>query len=193
MPIGSFNLLQKQQIKKLMATTKWAIDPTHSEIGFKVKHMMFTNVSGKFGTYDATITTEDENFENAKIDFSADINSVNTHNADRDTHLKSADFFDADNHPKLSFKASSFSKIDDHNYTLAGDLSLRGVTKPVQFPVEFSGLMKDPWGNTKAGLNISGKINRKDWGLNWNAALETGGLLVSDEVRLQIELQLAKV
>lgn len=193
MPIESFNLLQKQQIKKLMATTKWAIDPTHSEIGFKVKHMMFTNVSGKFGTYDATITTEDENFENAKIDFSADINSVNTHNADRDTHLKSADFFDADNHPKLSFKASSFSKIDDHNYTLAGDLSLRGVTKPVQFPVEFSGLMKDPWGNTKAGLNISGKINRKDWGLNWNAALETGGLLVSDEVRLQIELQLAKV
>lgn len=176
-----------------MATTKWAIDPTHSEIGFKVKHMMFTNVSGKFETYDATIATEDENFENAKIEFSAEINSINTHNTDRDTHLKSADFFDADNHPRLTFKASSFSKIDDHNYTLAGDLSLRGVTKPVQFPVEFSGLMKDPWGNTKAGLNISGKINRKDWGLNWNAALETGGLLVSEEVRLQIELQLVKL
>ncbi|PRZ25094.1 YceI family protein [Flavobacterium granuli] len=176
-----------------MATTKWAIDPTHSEIGFKIKHMMFTNVSGKFENYDATITTEDDNFENAKMEFSADINSINTHNADRDTHLKSADFFDADNYPKLTFKSSSFSKTDEHNYTLTGDLSLRGITKSVQFPVEFSGLMKDPWGNTKAGLNISGKINRKDWGLNWNSALETGGVLVSEEVRLHIELQLVKL
>jgi len=175
-----------------MATTKWAIDPTHSEIGFKVKHMMFTNVSGKFNTYDATITTEDNNFENTAIEFSADINSIDTHNPDRDTHLKSADFFDADHHPKLTFKAASFTKIDNHNYILAGDLSLRGVTKSVKFPVEFSGLMKDPWGNTKVGLNISGKINRKDWGLNWNSALETGGVLVSEEVRLDIELQLVK-
>ena len=175
-----------------MATTKWAIDPTHSEIGFKVKHMMFTNVSGKFGTYEATIATEDDNFENASIEFSADINSIDTNNADRDNHLKSADFFDADNHPKLTFKASSFTKIDGHNYELTGDLSIKGVTKTVKFPVEFSGLMKDPWGNTKAGLNIDGKINRKDWGLNWNSALETGGVLVGEEVKLNIELQLAK-
>ena len=174
-----------------MATTKWAIDPTHSEIGFKVKHMMFTNVSGKFGTYDATIETEDDNFENASIEFSADINSISTNNVDRDNHLKSADFFDADNHPKLTFKASSFTKKDG-DYELAGDLTLRGVTKSVKFPVEFSGLMKDPWGNTKAGLNIYGKINRKDWGLNWNSALETGGVLVGEEVKLNIELQLAK-
>lgn len=175
-----------------MATTKWAIDPAHSEIGFKVKHMMFTNVSGKFEAFDATIVTEDDNFENASIGFSAEINSIDTHNTDRDNHLKSADFFDADNHPKLTFKASSFTKTDDHNYELAGDLSLRGVTKSVKFPVEFSGLMKDPWGNTKVGLNISGKINRKDWGLNWNSALETGGVLVSEEVLLDIELQLIK-
>jgi len=175
-----------------MATTKWAIDPTHSEIGFKVKHMMFTNVSGKFGTYDATIVTDDDNFENASMEFSADINSIDTNNTDRDNHLKSADFFDADNHPKLTFKASSFTKIDDHNYELIGDLSIKGVTKTVKFPVEFSGLMKDPWGNTKAGLNIDGKINRKDWELNWNSALETGGVLVGEEVKLNIELQLAK-
>ena len=175
-----------------MAITKWAIDPTHSEIGFKVKHMMFTNVSGKFGTYDATIVTDDDNFENASMEFSADINSINTNNADRDNHLKSADFFDADNHPKLTFKASSFTKIDNHNYELTGDLSIKGVTKTVKFPVEFSGLMKDPWGNTKAGLNIDGKINRKDWGLNWNSALETGGVLVGEEVKLNIEVQLAK-
>jgi polyisoprenoid-binding protein YceI len=177
---------------KIMATTKWAIDPTHSEIGFKVKHMMFTNVSGKFGTYDATIVTDDDNFENASMEFSADINSIDTNNADRDNHLKSADFFDGDNHPKLTFKASKFTKIDGHNYELTGDLSIKGVTKTVKFPVEFSGLMKDPWGNTKAGLNIDGKINRKDWGLNWNSALETGGVLVGEEVKLNIELQLAK-
>ena len=175
-----------------MATTKWAIDPTHSEIGFKVKHMMFTNVSGKFENYDATITTDGDNFENTSISFSADVNSVDTRNADRDNHLKSADFFDVENHPKLTFKASSFTKVDDNNYELSGDLSLRGVTKFVKLPVEFSGLMKDPWGNTKAGLNISGKISRKDWGLNWNSALETGGVLVSDDVRLNIELQLVK-
>ena len=175
-----------------MATTKWAIDPTHSEIGFKVKHMMFTNVSGTFGTYDATITTEDDNFENADIEFSADINSINTNNTDRDNHLKSGDFFDAENQPKLTFKATSFTKYGA-DYELTGDLTLKGVTKSVKFPAEFSGLMKDPWGNTKAGLNISGKINRKDWGLNYNAALETGGVLISEDVRLNIELQLIKL
>lgn len=174
-----------------MATTKWTIDSTHSEIGFKVKHMMFTNVSGKFDSYEATITTDEDNFENASIEFSAGINSINTNNTDRDNHLKSGDFFDVENHPKLTFKATSFTK-DGDDYELVGDLSLRGVTKSVKLATEFSGLMKDPWGNTKAGLNISGKINRKDWGLNWNSALEAGGVLVGEEVRLNIELQLIK-
>jgi polyisoprenoid-binding protein YceI len=172
-----------------MATTKWTIDSTHSEIGFKVKHMMFTNVSGKFDSYEATIITDGDNFENASIEFSADINSINSNNADRDNHLKSGDFFDVENHPKLTFKATSFTKKGD-DFELVGDLTLRGVTKPVKLEAEFSGLMKDPWGNTKAGLNISGKINRKDWGLNWNSALEAGGVLVGEEVRLNIELQL---
>lgn len=175
-----------------MATTKWAIDPTHSEIGFKVKHMMFTNVSGSFGTYAADITTEDDDFTKSNISFSADVASINTNNTDRDNHLKSADFFDAENHPKLTFVSTSFTKVDEENYELIGELSLHGTTKTVKLPAEFSGLMKDPWGNTKAGLNISGKINRKDWGLNWNSALETGGVLVSEEVRLNIELQLLK-
>ncbi|MEO7977506.1 YceI family protein [Flavobacterium sp.] len=175
-----------------MATTKWAIDPTHSEIGFKVKHMMFTNVSGKFLTYDATITTEGDDFENAAIEFSGDIASIDTANADRDGHLKSADFFDAENHPKLTFKASSFKKINDEKYEITGDLNIRGIAKTVTFPVEFSGILTDPWGNTKVGLSIEGKINRKDWGLNWNSALETGGVLVGEEVKLNIELQFAK-
>jgi len=175
-----------------MATTKWVIDPTHSEVGFKVKHMMFTNVSGEFQTYEADITTEDDDFTKSNISFTADIASINTNNADRDGHLKSADFFDAANYPKLTFVSTSFTKIDDENYEIAGELSLHGVTKAVKLPAEFSGLMKDPWGNTKAGLNISGKINRKDWGLNWNSALETGGVLVSEDVKLNIELQLLK-
>jgi len=175
-----------------MATTKWTIDSTHSEIGFKVKHMMFTNVSGKFDSYEATIITDEDNFENASIEFSADINSINSNNADRDNHLKSGDFFDVENHPKLTFKATSFTKKGD-DFELVGDLTLRGVTKPVKLEAEFSGLMKDPWGNTKAGLNITGKINRKEWGLNYNAALETGGVLISEDVRLNIELQLIKL
>ena len=174
-----------------MATTKWAIDPTHSEIGFKVKHMMFTNVSGTFAAYDATITTEDDNFENANFEFSANIDSISTNNTDRDNHLKSADFFDADNFPKLTFKASSFTK-DGDDYEITGDLSIKEVTKPVKFPVEFSGLMKDPWGNTKAGFSFDGKISRKDFGLNWNTVLETGGVMVSDEVKIAGELQFVK-
>lgn len=174
-----------------MATTKWSIDSTHSEVGFKVKHMMFTNVSGKFKTYDAEITTEDDDFTKSEISFSADINSIDTNNTDRDNHLKSADFFDAENHPKLTFKSLSLTKSGDE-YQLTGELTLHGITKTVKLDAEVSGLLKDPWGNTKVAMNISGKINRKDWGLNWNSALETGGVLVGEDVKLNIELQLLK-
>ena len=175
-----------------MATTTWTIDSTHSEIGFKVKHMMFTNVSGKFDAYEGTIETEENDFTTAKISFSADIASIDTRNTDRDNHLKSGDFFDVENHPKLTFTGKSFNKINDHNYELTGDLTIKGISKEVKLPVEFSGLMQDPWGNTKVGLNIETKINRKDWGLNWNATLETGGVLVGEEVKLIIDLQLMK-
>ena len=171
-----------------MATTKWTIDPTHSEVGFKVKHMMFTNVSGQFDTYDATITTEDFDFTTSKIEFSANIDSINTGNSDRDNHLKSADFFDAEKNPKLTFVSSSLvKKGDDHELT--GELTINGITKTVKLETEVSGLLKDPWGNTKVGLNATGKINRTDFGLTWNSALETGGVLVSEEVKLNIELQ----
>jgi len=172
--------------------TKWKIDPTHSEIGFKVKHMMFTNVSGQFERYDGSFLTDGDNFENAEIEFSADVESINTGSADRDNHLRSADFFDAEKHPKLTFKSSSVTKKNDGEYEISGDLSLHGVTKFVRLDAEFGGLMTDPWGNSKAAWILSGKINRKDWGLNWNSALETGGVLVSEEVRLNIEVQLIK-
>ncbi|MEO6734569.1 MAG: YceI family protein [Ferruginibacter sp.] len=172
--------------------TTWAIDPTHSEIGFKVKHMMFTNVSGKIVKYDATIETNGDDFSNATINFSGDINSLTTGNADRDTHLLSLDFFDAEHFQKIVFKATGFSKVDEGEYELTGDLTLLGITKEIKLAVEYSGLMKDPWGNIKAAFNITGKINRKDWGLTWNAALDAGGVLVSDEVKINAEVQLVK-
>lgn len=172
-----------------MSTTKWVIDPSHSEIGFKVKHMMFTNVSGKFSKFDATIEVEDSNLENSKIEFTGAIDSITTGNADRDTHLLSADFFDAPQFPEIKFSATSVTKINEGEYVLVGNLTLHGITKSVELAAEYGGLMKDPWGNTKMALALEGKINRKDWGLNWNSALETGGVLVSEEVRLNIELQ----
>lgn len=175
-----------------MSTTKWVLDPTHSEIGFKVKHMMFTNVSGKFDTFEATVETDGDDFTTSKIEFSADTASINTGNADRDNHLRSADFFDAAEFPKTTFKAGGFVKKSGDDYTLTGELTLHGVTRTVTLDAEFGGLLQDPWGNTKAAFSINGKVNRKDWGLNWNAALETGGLLVSEEVRFAIELQFVK-
>ncbi len=175
-----------------MSTTKWVIDPTHSEIGFKVKHMMFTNVSGQFTKFTAEAETEGDSFDNARFSFSGDIDSISTGNADRDGHLLSADFFDAAQHPKLSFESTAFTKKNEGEYALTGNLTVRGVSKPVTLDVEFGGVAKDPWGNTKAGFSITGKLNRKDWGLTWNSALETGGVLVGEEVKLTIELQFVK-
>jgi polyisoprenoid-binding protein YceI len=172
--------------------TKWNLDPSHSEIGFKVKHMMITNVSGSFEKFDSQVETEDSDFTTAKIQFTADISSITTANKDRDNHLKSPDFFDAANFPQLKFVSTKLEKKDDENYVLQGNLTIRDVTKPVKFNVEFGGIGKDPWGNEKAGFTITGKINRTDYKLNWNAALETGGVLVSEEVRLQAEVQLVK-
>lgn len=176
----------------MSVNTKWAIDPTHSEIGFKVKHMMFTNVSGKFTRFNTEIETEDDDFSKSKIRFEADIDSVSTGNTDRDGHLLSPDFFDAAQHPKLSFEGTSFTQTGDGEYELAGDLTLHGVTKPVTLAAEYSGLMKDPWGNIKAGFSINGKINRKEWGLAYNAVLDNGGILLSEDVRLNLEIQLVK-
>jgi polyisoprenoid-binding protein YceI len=175
-----------------MATTKWNLDATHSEIGFKVKHMMITNVSGSFGKFDVQTETNGDDFSTAKIKFTADLNSINTANTDRDNHLKSPDFFDAEKFPELKFESTKVEKKDDENYILHGNLTIKGVTKPVKLDAEFGGIGKDPWGNQKAGFSLTGKIKRTDWNLNWNAALETGGVLVSEEVKLHAEIQITK-
>jgi polyisoprenoid-binding protein YceI len=175
-----------------ITTTKWNLDTAHSEIGFKVKHMMITNVSGTFGQFEVNAETEGDNFETAKIVFQANVDSINTGSADRDGHLKSPDFFDVSKYPVLKFVSSRLEKKDDQEYLLHGNLTIKDVTKPVTLAVEYGGIGTDPWGNVKAGFSIIGKIKRTDFGLNWNAALETGGVLVSEEVKLIAEVQLIR-
>lgn len=174
-----------------MATTKWALDPTHSELQFKVKHLMITTVTGSMKSITAELTSEGDDFHNAHVSFEADLNSLDTGNTDRDNHLKSGDFFDAEQFPKISFSSTSIEK-DGDDLDVKGDLTIKGITKPAKFSVEFGGIATDPWGNTKAGFTLSGKINRTEFGLTWNAALETGGVMVSEDVRLLGELQFVK-
>ena len=173
--------------------TKWVIDPVHSEIAFKVKHLMITNVKGVFKEFEASIYTTGDDFMTAEVDFWMDPGSVDTGSADRDAHLKGADFFDVDNHKEITFVANTYEKVDaDSSYELYGDLTIKGITKRIKLDVEFGGVVKDPWGNEKAGFSINGKINRKDWGLVWNAGLEAGGVLVGDDVKISCEVQLLK-
>ena len=174
------------------ATTKWAIDAAHSEIGFKVKHLMITNVAGKFDKFEGSIESNGQDFSNAKINFTAEIASVNTGQPQRDGHLQSPDFFDAAQFPQLKFASTGFAKASDDKYVLTGDLTMRDVTKPVKLDVEFSGIAKDLHSNTKAGFAITGKINRTQWGLNFNAPLEAGGVVLGEEIKLNIEVQLLK-
>jgi len=177
---------------KTSTKTKWTLDPTHSELVFKVRHMMITNVKGEFRKFDASIVSDGADFTKSSIDVTIDAASSFTNEDKRDGHLKSADFFDVENYPTLSFQGKSFKKEDDDEYKLTGILTIKGVSKEVELDVEFGGINKDPWGNEKAGFSVEGKINRKDFGLNWNAALETGGVLVSEEVKISAEVQFVK-
>lgn len=177
-----------------MGKTKWTIDPSHSEIEFKVKHLMITTVTGNFREFSSEVETDGDDFTSANILFEAKTASVFTNADQRDAHLKSADFFDSEKYPVLTFRSKSLTKGEsDEGYKLKGELTIRDVTKPVTLDVELGGIGKDPWGNTKAGFSLTGKINRKDWGLNWNAALESGGVLVSDDVRIFCEVQYQKI
>jgi polyisoprenoid-binding protein YceI len=172
--------------------TKWVLDPTHSENNFKVKHLMISNVKGEFRKFTAEINAIGTDFANASILANIDASSIFTNEDNRDNHLKSADFFDTENYPELTFVGTSFEKTGGDEFTLTGDLTIKGTTKPVTLDVEFGGINKDPYGNEKAAFSLTGKINRKDWGLNWNAALETGGVLVSEEVKISAEMQFVK-
>ena len=174
-----------------LTTTKWGIDATHSEVQFKVKHLVIATVTGFFKKFSGSVETDREDFEGAKVNFSIEANSIETNMPDRDAHLRSADFFAAAEYPTLDF-AGTLKQVKDARYTLNGNLTIRGISKPVALDVEFGGTMVDPWGNTKAGFEINGKINRKDVGLNWNALTEAGGMVVSEEVKIHINAELVK-
>lgn len=175
-------------------TTKtiWNLDASHSELGFKVKHMMITNVSGSFGKFDVTVETDGDDFSTAKIDFTADVASVTTGSEQRDGHIKSPDFFDIANYPEMKFVSTEMKNLGNDNYELHGNLTINAITKPATLNVEFGGMGIDPWGNAKVGFTLNGKINRTKWNLLWNAPLAAGGLLVSEEVRIHADVQFSK-
>lgn len=175
-----------------METTKWTIDNLHSEIGFKVKHMMITNVSGNFAQFNGSIQTEDHDFSKGQFEFSADIDSINTGVADRDGHLKSDDFFNAEAYPQLTFKSTGVKSLSNDELVIEGEMTIRDVTKPVALSAELSEIVVDPYGQTKVGMAINGKIKRSDYGLKWNAVTEAGSIVVSDEIKLNCEVQFVK-
>lgn len=173
-----------------LTKTTWGIDPTHTEVQFKVKHLVISTVTGYFKKFEGQLETESEDFDGANVKFSIDANSIETNQADRDAHLKSPDFFASEEYPTLNFEG--LLKKSSDTYKLVGDLTIRDVTKPISFDVDFGGIMVDPWGNTKAGFEINGKINRKEYGLNWNTITEAGGMLVGEDVKIQINAQVTK-
>jgi polyisoprenoid-binding protein YceI len=172
--------------------TQWLIDTTHSEITFKVKHLMISSVKGAFRKFNAEVSSKGESFSDATVDLDIDVTSIDTGDTQRDAHLRGVDFLDAEKFPNIHFKTVQFENTGSGNYNLTGNLTMHGVTKPVQLKAELGGIAKDPWGNKKAGFTVEGVINRKDWDLNWNAALEAGGVLVSEEVKVVAEIQLIK-
>ena len=175
-----------------MKTNKWSIDTAHSEIQFRIKHLMISTVTGQFNKFDAEVETENEDFATAKINFNADIDSISTNNTQRDAHLKANDFFNAEIHPRLSFKSEKLEKVDDENYLLHGILTMRGISRKEVLNVDFGGIMKDPWGNTRAGFEISGKVNRKNYGISFGGVTETGSVILGDDVKIQVNAEFVK-
>jgi len=175
-----------------METTKWVLDETHSELGFKIKHLMISNVSGAFTKFDVKTETGSDDFSDARVEATVDVKSINTNNSQRDQHLRNADFFEAETHPKLVFKSTKVERVDTDSFNLYGDLTIKDITKPVKLGVEYNGIAKDPWGNLKAGFSINGKINSKDFGITYNATMETGGVMLGEEVKINGDIQLVK-
>lgn len=176
-----------------MTNSTWVLDPAHSEVNFSVKHMMISKVNGTFHNFDAKLFADPTDLTSAEVEFSVDLSSIDTRNDGRDGHLKSADFFDVDNFPNMTFKSSKVVKTGEDEYAVTGDLSIRGVTLPQTFKVVVEGIAKNPMsGAETVGFTVDGKINRGDYGLVWNAALETGGVLVGDEVKVSLAVEAYK-
>ncbi|MEP6617395.1 MAG: YceI family protein [Ginsengibacter sp.] len=175
-----------------MTTTKWILDASHSEIRFKVKHLMISSVAGQFSDFNATVETSGEDFTTAKVHFTAEIKSITTNNEQRDAHLQAADFFDGQNYPQLVFEGKKLEKISDDAYKMDGTLTMKGISKDLTFNVEFGGQTQDPWGNTRVGFELNGKLNRKDFGISFSMVSETGGILLGEEVKIFANVQFVK-
>jgi len=176
----------------MVKTTKWVIDPMHSEVQFKVKHLVISTVTGSFKKFEGEVITEDDDFQDSEIDFSIAVSSVDTNQEARDKHLLGPDFFDAEKFPEIAFKSTGLKKIDDKDYKLTGDLTIKGVTKTVSFDVEFGGTAADFYGNVKAGFEIIGKINRKDFNLTWEGITDAGSIVLGEEIKLIVNAQFTK-
>lgn len=178
--------------QETLTATKWGIDTTHSEVQFKVKHLVISTVTGFFRKFDGEVISESEDFDGAKVTFNIDAASIDTNVADRDAHLKSPDFFAAEQYPNIKFSNGVLKKQADGEYKLTGELTIRETTRTVDLDVVYGGQTKDPWGNTRAGFELTGKVNRKQFGLNWSALTEAGNVVVADEVKLQLNVELVK-
>jgi polyisoprenoid-binding protein YceI len=175
-----------------LVKTTWAIDPTHSEVEFKIKHLVISSVKGIFKEFTGSVDVDGEDFSTADFHFEANVDSIFTNQTDRDNHLKSADFFDVANFPKISFKSTAVAKKSEDTYAITGDLTVRDVTKSIQLTAEFGGVATDPYGNVKAGFEITGAINRKEFGLTFHAVTEAGNIVLGEDIKLNINLQFAK-
>ena len=181
-----------QTKKNIMAKQTWTLDPTHSELQFKIKHLMISTVTGQFRRFNATVETEADDFSNAKVQFETEVDSISTNNEQRDAHLKNGDFFDAAKYPSILFESEKMKKIETDEYKIEGNLTMHGVTKKIVLHAEFGGITKDPWGNTRTGFSVTGKISRSEFGMSFGAVTETGGLLLGDEVKITANVQFVK-
>ncbi len=183
---------QAQQSQATSTTTRWKIDPAHSEVGFAAKHMMISTVRGRFSEVSGFIDFDEDTPNDSKIDVEIGVASVDTRQEPRDNHLRSADFFDAESHPVMKFVSTKVDHVKGNEYKVTGDLTIRNTTKPVTLEASFEGVHPDPWGGTRAGFTATGKINRHDFGLNWNATIEAGGVVVGPEIKIQLDIQAVK-
>lgn len=174
------------------SSTKWVLDPTHSEIGFKIKHLMITNVSGNFNKFEVKAETNGDDFTSARVNADIEVESINTNNSQRDEHLRTADFFEAEKYPVITFRSTSIQKLDEETFNLIGDLTIKETTKQVKLTLEYGGITTDPYGNLKAGFSLTGKINRHEFGVTYNAVLETGGVALGEDIKINGEIQLVK-
>jgi polyisoprenoid-binding protein YceI len=175
-----------------MKKTNWKADPTHSVLGFKIRHLMISNVSGSFQTFQVNVTSDGDDFTTAVVHATADVDSISTNNEKRDAHLRTSDFFHAEKFPGLEFRSTKIEKSDSDTFLVNGDLTLKGVSRPVKLTAQFNGITNDPWGGVRAGFEVTGKINRSDWGINFNAALETGGVMLGEDVKIVCEIEFVK-